>query len=54
MLVPSSVPLKDDHGEHDYEPFSKKLIGTSVPINVKGDALMLGSDIHTQLRWEAA
>ena len=34
--------------------FLKKPIGTPVPNNVKGDVLLLKSDVHTQLRPEAA
>ena len=52
--VPSSVASKDDYDEHGYKPFLKKPISTLVPNYVKGDAPLLGSDIHTKLRQEAA
>ena len=52
--MPSSVPSKDNHHEHDFTPFLQDPIGTPVPNNVQGDALLHGSDIHTQLRREAA
>ena len=52
--VPSSAPLKDDDNEDNYKPFLTKPIGTPVPNNVRGDALFLGSGVHTQLRRETA
>ena len=52
--VPSSAPLKDDDNEDNYKPFLTKPIGTPVPNNVRGDAPLLGSGVHTQWRREAA
>ena len=52
--VPSNVPFKDHHNEHNSKPFLNNPIITPVPIHVKGDALLFRSDIHTQLRQEAA
>ena len=52
--VPSSIPSTDNHHKHHFTPILQDPIGTPVPNHVKEDALSHGSDIHTQLRCEAA